>query len=373
MALLPGTTSAPRRVLALLVLMTLMLGGCVADYPQTIFDSKSEFNDELLNLFILILWPAAIVFVLVEGWLVYTIWRYRRRPDHKRPEQVHGNTKVEIAWTIAPALVLAIIAVPTVRTIFVTQAPVAEGALKIRVIAHQFWWEYEYPELGIVAANEFWAPIGQTVGFEMVSVDVIHSFWVPAMGGKRDVVPNHINHLWFTPREEGVYLGQCGEYCGDSHANMRLRMIAVSPERFQQWVAQQKANAIAPPAVSEPTAAPTLAAGATPGPTPVPDPAVVHAASVARGATLVAPCMGCHTIQGNPMNGNQRIGPNLTHLASRTTFGAGIFELSEENKDELVRWIRNAPGMKPGVKMPAFRNINEKDAEAIADYLLTLH
>jgi cytochrome c oxidase subunit II len=332
---------------AALSVVTLVLGvllaGCVSEYPQSIFDPKSEFAADLAWLFQIILWPAVVVFVLVEGGLVYALFRYRQRPDQPRPEQVHGNTRLEIAWTIAPAFVLAFIAVPTVQTIFVTQAPVAEGALHVNVTGHQFWWEYEYPDLGISGANELWVPVGQTIGLTQTSVDVIHSYWVPAMGGKRDVIPNQVTHIWWTPNTAGTYLGQCGEYCGDSHANMRLRVHAVSPAEFEQWVQQQK-TAVGAPAAGAPE-------------------------SVTRGATLIAPCVGCHTIDGNPLNANQRVGPNLSHLAGRQTFAAGIFPL---DKEHLARWIRNSPREKPGSLMPAFPNINQDDAEAIADYLLTL-
>jgi cytochrome c oxidase subunit 2 len=234
-----------RLALGLLVLSALVaLGGCTSQYPQTILDTySSDYGPTVLNLFILIFWPALIVFVLVEGALLYTIIRYRQRPGHGRPEQVHGTTRIVVAWTIAPALVLAFIAVPTVRDIFVTQAQAAPGSLEIHVTGHQWWWEYEYPEYGITVANEFAAPTGRTVNFSETSADVIHSFWVPAMGGKRDVVPNHTNHFWFTPAREGLFLGQCAEYCGDAHADMRLRMWSLSPDAFQRWVDLQKSPA----------------------------------------------------------------------------------------------------------------------------------
>ncbi len=321
----------------------LLVSGCIAQYPQTIFEPHSDYADDLWGLLQKILIPAAIVFVLVEGALVYALIKFRQRPEHGRPQQVHGHTVLEIGWTIAPAVVLAFIAVPTVETIFKTQAPAPESALHVHVIGHQFWWEFQYPDLGVTTANEVWVPVNQTVNLQETSADVIHSFWIPAMGGKRDVVPNHVNNIWFTPSGTGTFLGQCSEFCGASHANMRARLMSVSPEDFQKWVQDQK--------------------------TPVGQPPDNAPDTVKHGATLVAPCAGCHTIEGNPLNGNQKVGPNLSHVGSRTTFAAGVFEL---NKDNLHHWVQNAPSMKPGIKMPAFPNINDADADAIADYLLSL-
>ncbi len=331
-------------LLALLGL-TALLAGCASQYPQTTLDPHStDFGPDIQNLFVLIFWPAVLVFVVVEGALLYTIVRYRQRPGHGRPRQIHGNTRLEIAWTIAPAVVLAFIAVPTVKTIFVTQANVAPGSVQIHVIGHQWWWEFQYPELGVVTANEFHVPAGQTVGFTETSADVIHSFWVPAMGGKRDVVPNHQNYLWFTPAQTGTFLGQCAEYCLDAHADMRLRMIVDTPQDFQAWVDRQKQNA-----------------------QPQPD-AQTNMDLLKKGEQLVTTgaCVGCHTIQGTPANG--KVGPNLTHVGSRQTIAAGILE---NNRDNIARWVRNPPAIKPGAKMPA-NLVSEDDARAVAEYLYSL-
>lgn len=345
----PWTPSARRALLALLALLGLLLSGCMSQYPQTIFEPKSEIAVDQWSLLVnWIFWPALFVFVTVEGMLLLAAFRYRQRPGQARPRQIHGNTRIEIAWTIAPAAVLAVVAIPTVQTIFRTQAPVEREhpeALKIEVVGHQWWWEFRYTDLDVTTANEFWVPVGQTVGVSETSADVVHSFWVPAMGGKRDVVPNHVNHLWFTPSEAGEFPGQCAEFCGDSHANMRVRMFAVSPQEFQEWVARQKRPAGAP--------APDA-----------PD-------NVKQGSQLVIQngCVGCHTIDGNPGNANAKVGPNLSHVGQRTTIAAGFMENNQQN---LVRWVHNAPGVKPGVKMPSFQRLPDADVEAVAAYLSTL-
>ena len=176
-----------------------------------------------------------IVFVFVEGLLVWTLIKYRAKPGQPDPEHVHGNTTLEITWTAIPALILMCIAIPTIKTIFRTEgrAPQA-NVLHVHVIGHQWWWEFQYPDYGIVTANELYLPIGRTVEFQLTSADVIHSFWVPALGGKRDVVTNHTNYIWFTPDSSGsdAFNGTCAEYCGTSHGNMRFRTFTVSPADF---------------------------------------------------------------------------------------------------------------------------------------------
>jgi cytochrome c oxidase subunit 2 len=246
---------------AALTVALLALSGCAADYPNSVFHSRTDFNRDIDALFQLIIWLGVVVFVFVFALLIVTMLKYRSRPGQREPEHVHGNTTLEILWTVIPALVLVWIAVPTVRTIFKTQAPAPAGALQVEVIGHQWWWEFRYPELGIVTANELYLPKGKTVNFHLKTVDVIHSFWIPALGGKRDLIGNRTNYIWFTTDSttEKAFNGVCVEYCGASHANMRFRAFVVEPTEFDSWAANQRQTAAVTLA---PTARP--AAGAPP-------------------------------------------------------------------------------------------------------------
>jgi cytochrome c oxidase subunit 2 len=377
---------------AALTVALLALSGCSADYPNSVFHNRTEFNRDIDALFQLIINIGVVVFVIVFALLLVTMWKYRTRPGQREPEHVHGNTTLEILWTVIPALILVWIAVPTVRTIFRTQAPAAAGALQIEVIGHQWWWEFRYPEYGIVTANELYLPKGRTVNFALKTQDVIHSFWVPALGGKRDLVANRTNHLWFTPDSttEKAFNGVCVEYCGASHANMRFRAFVVEPAEFESWAAHEKSPAVfqlagATPPASAPatgTAAPAAAtqpaapAPATPALTqvgytfpaadlpkhvaawsPIPDgltidDAVLAAGDPQRGGQLITSgmggCVGCHTISG-AKNMMGVLGPNLTHIGSRVSLGAGLFP---NDAKHLALWIKNARLMKPGITMP---------------------
>jgi cytochrome c oxidase subunit 2 len=393
-------TIRPRRRLhaALTAALALALAGCSADkYPNTIFEPTTEFNREVLSIFHSLFFWSALVFVLVEVALVYVMWRYRRREGAPEPRHVHGNTTLEIAWTLIPAIILIVIAVPTVRAIFRTQAKAVPGALQVQVIGHQWWWEFRYPQYGITTANELYLPIGRTVNFELKTADVIHSFWIPRLGGKRDLVSNHTNYLWFTPDSvsENAFNGSCNEYCGASHANMRFRAFTVTPAEFEQWTIHQKSPAVfgAAPAAGATTApvtatttqgatqaiaqgnpqattattpagAPVTAASYTgftadklPAYTvptmPIPD-GITYTPGLtgdaARGQQIYSrsSCIGCHAIAGNPMSQGV-IGPNLTHVGSRLTIAAGLYPNDEKH---LALWIKNARVMKPGVIMP---------------------
>ncbi len=194
------------------------------------------------------------------------------RPGNTKAVQSHGNTKLEIAWTFIPAVILAFIAVPTVRMIFVTQAPAPAGALEVEVIGHQWWWEFRYPEYKIVTANELYLPVGRPVTFSLRTNDVLHSFWIPQLNGKRDLISNHTNHLWFTPDSIGAYNGFCAEFCGTSHANMRFKAFAVSAEQFAEWAAHEQTGAVFPaPVDTTPPAKPAKGApAAAPAPAPMP-------------------------------------------------------------------------------------------------------
>src|SRR5215212_7316131 len=259
--------SRPRRLLtaALPAVAAVALTACSASYPNSIFHRHTEFNRDVSYLFSILIWLGTAVFIFVEAILLYAIFRYRRRSENDRPEHVHGNTTLEILWTAIPALVLAFIAVPTVRTIFKTQAKAKADALQVEVIGHQWWWEFRYPQYKVTTANELYLPVGRTVNFTLRTQDVLHSFWVPQMGGKRDLITNHPNYLWFTPDSVGVnaWNGMCVDNCGASHANMRFRSFTVTPEQFAAWAAHQASpaafGAVAPaaPAGAAPAGAAT--------------------------------------------------------------------------------------------------------------------
>jgi len=320
-----GLTSKLRRrrpVLAGLALLVLVLSACSEDLPQNSLAPASERAQNIQDLFVLTMIIATVVFVLVQGAIIYTAIKFRRKKgEEDRPvKQIHGNTKLEIAWTIAPALILAGLAVPTVQTIF-ENAEKPANALEITVTGHQWWWEYEYTDLGIVTANEMHIPVGQDVFLTLQAddTDVIHSFWVPRLSGKRDVVPGHINTLTISADETGLFLGQCAEFCGLSHANMRLRVQAHEPADFDAWAAGQLAAANIP------------AEGDS---------------QAAEGWELFISkgCSACHTVNGTEaVGGGINPGPDLTHFAQRDTFAGALFDRTEEN---LRSWLANPSEMK---------------------------
>jgi cytochrome c oxidase subunit 2 len=376
--------------------IAMALTACEKSYPNTTFIPHTEFSRASDDLWDLLLLLGTIVFVLVEAVLIFVVIRYRHRGEDKKPPQTHGNTTLEILWTLIPAVILVFIAVPTVKTIFYTQKAAAPGSLEVEVIGHQWWWEFRYPEYKIVTANELYVPIGRTVNFTLHSADVIHSFWTPQLGGKRDVVTNRTNHIWYTPDsslKSAVWNGFCAEYCGDSHANMKFRVFTVQPDEFASWVAgQQKPAAFGAVAAVTPAPQPvalSAGTGAVAGTQPV-KPATDTLASTTlstAGAGYIFPadkipswstphtplpkglnfnsslkgdatrgqqiyssnaCIACHAIAGNPMSVGT-IGPNLTHMGSRYTLAAGSYPNDTEH---LARWIKNAPKMKPGSIMP---------------------
>jgi cytochrome c oxidase subunit 2 len=396
-----------RRLLtaALPAVAAVTLTACNADYPNSIFHNHTEFNREVGDLFTILIWLGTIVFFFVELLLLYVMFRFRRRSDDDRPEHVHGNTTLEILWTAIPALILVFIAVPTVRTIFKTQAKAKADALQVEVIGHQWWWEFRYPQYKITTANELYLPLGRTVNFTLRTQDVLHSFWIPQMGGKRDLIANHPNYLWFTPDSVGemAWNGFCVEYCGASHANMRFKTFTVSQEQFAAWASHQAAPAVfgavaAPGAAgaATPAGAAAPAAGAVTDSAKGPAGSTAQQAQVAAGAATVqqagfvafprermpahtvprtplpgglryndalvgdaergrallsagaGACMGCHMINGNPVMMGV-VGPNLTHIATRSTIAGGLFP---NDTRHLTRWIKNARAMKPGIVMP---------------------
>ena len=433
----PGARKAG--MAALTVALAVFLAACGQDYPESVFHQRTDFNRDVDFLFKLLIYAGTAVFIFVEAILVWTLIKYRKRPGQPAPEHVHGNTTLEITWTVVPLLILIVIAIPTVRTIFKTQAKARSDALQVEVIGHQWWWEFRYPQYTtaaaggrvdtLVTANELYLPLGKTVNFTLKSRDVLHSFWIPALAGKRDVITNHVNYLWFTPDSttSNAWNGACAEYCGTSHANMRFKAFTVAQADFDSWAAHQQtagagatvaANPISTDSaskVTQPTAPmgarvdPTknlsgsaqMAGPTSPGSgpsgvgvpkapnavnanvtqagfvaypkekipayavprTPMPtnlrfDDNALAGGNVANGAKLVqnGMCIACHAVRGVPtMLGN--VGPNLTHVASRTTIAAGLYP---NDAQHLARWVKNANAMKPGVAMPSF-GLNEYD------------
>lgn len=356
----------------MMAVLALTLAACEQAHPNTTFTPHSEYGRAIDMIWDRLMLLGTIVFILVEFGILYIVFRYRKREGDERPPQTHGNVVIEIFWTLIPAFILLFIAVPTVRTIFKTQAKAVAGALQIEVIGHQWWWEFRYPEYGIITANEIYIPTGRTVNFKLTSNDVIHSFWAPQLGGKRDAVTNRTNYIWFTPDSampSSEWNGFCTEYCGTSHGKMRFRVFTVKPDEFASWVANQQKpaaiGAVAPASnpVQPPAAGATAVAYTFPRNQPAFDYAVPHTPvpegmTFTRGLTGNAhrgqqvfssnACIGCHAIAGNPAAvGN--IGPNLTHFGSRATIGAGSFP---NTPAYLALWIKNARVMKPGIIMP---------------------
>lgn len=274
---------------ALLGALALGVAACGGEYPNTTFSHNTEYNTAIDALWDRLLYLGTAVFVLVELGLIYTVVKFRRKPGATgTPKQVHGNTALEIAWTAIPAVILIFVAVPTVRTIFKTQAKATPDALQVEVIGHQWWWEFRYPQYGITTANELYIPNGRTVNFSLKTQDVLHSFWIPQMGGKRDVISNKTNYLWFTPNSDlpsSAWNGFCAEFCGTSHANMKFRVYTVTPDEFASWTAHQKNPAVFPVAMADSARATTVSAvapvpsraGSRPIITPVSNPSVPQA------------------------------------------------------------------------------------------------
>jgi cytochrome c oxidase subunit 2 len=319
------------------IVVLLVLGGCAWDTPQTSLVPRSDLTRSIQSVYALITVATVLIGVVVLAVITWILLRYRQRPGEALPPQTRGHSLLEIAWTIAPALVLLVIAVPTIQIVFRTQAPASPQALEIDVIGKQWWWEYRYPKLGVVTANELHVPAGRPVVLKLVGWDVIHSFWVPQIAAKRDVIPGRRDQITFTADTPGTYWGQCAEFCGTSHANMLLRLMVDPPEQFDRWVQAQLA------APGEPT-----------GP-------------AADGKTLYTTraCVGCHTIRGVSAG---VLGPDLTHFGSRTTLAAGLLPNGPQT---VAAWLKDPQAVKPGAKMPDL-GLTDDEARALAAYLLSL-
>lgn len=328
----------------------LLLLPCIAfaDGPQStpsIFAPASTPASDIEGLAIFALSVVGGIFIVVGGMLAYVVIRYRdRHPEDKHePAQIFGSNQIELAWTVIPILIVVVLFLTTARMIFAIQdAPKPPSALNVTVVGHQFWWEYRYPKLGIVTANELHVPVSNDEAprpsyLRLLSADVVHSFWVPQLAGKTDVIPNHPNDTWIDPHHPGLYVGQCAQFCGVEHAKMLLRVYVDTPQQFAAWVKNQQK-----PAVEDPS----VAAG--------------------RHIFETQACMNCHTIRGTVATG--RFGPDLTHLMSRDTIASGAVPLTRAN---LRQWIEEPDSLKPGALMPAMK-LTDKQLDELTDYLETL-
>lgn len=358
----------PRRPIARLLLfaalvgLPLLLAACAGPQAhQTTVIAEGDHAQRILDLLVPIAWMALVVFVVVEGILIYTVWRFRRR-SNAIPAQIHGNTQIEIMWTIAPALIVLVIAVLTFRTqaetAAITRNP--QNAVEVTAVGHQWWFEFRYPGLGqaeaaLVTASDMYVPVGRPVRITLQSVDVIHNFWVPRLAGKTYMIPGKTNYLAFTATEPGIYRAVCAEFCGEAHALMRFRVIAVPEAEFQSWV-QQKAQPPAPPAAG------TLGVGNLTGDA---------AAGQAVFLDATNQCITCHAVAGTAAQGV--IGPNLTYYGSRRTVAAGLLPYSPENVSE---WLHRAYELKPGNLMSRVitpewiqKNLTDQEIADLVAYL----
>jgi cytochrome c oxidase subunit 2 len=318
--------------------------------PTSIFEPAATPARSEFELSILILSVTLTIFLIVAGLLTYVLIRYRqRRQDPERePAQIYGSNQIELSWTVIPILIVVMLFLSTTRVILETEAaPKPEGALDVTVIGHQFWWEYRYPKLGVVTANELHVPVSDPAKptptyLGLGSADVSHSFWVPRLAGKTDLIPNRLNTMWIDPQAPGLYLGQCAQYCGTQHAKMLLRVYAQSPADFAEWIKQQQR-----PVAHDLSGNSEAAEG---------ERVFMHNA-----------CINCHAIAGTVATG--RFGPDLTHLASRDTIGAGPIQNTSQN---LRQWIADPNSMKPGVLMPSM-HLDDHDLDVITAFLTTLH
>ena len=319
-----------------------------AEGPQStpsIYAPASTPAAQIQSLSMFVLEITGAIFLVVGGLLVYVVIRFRARDtdDDREPAQIYGSNQVELAWTVIPVLIVVVLFLTTARMIFAIQdAPKPKSALDVTVVGHQFWWEYRYPDLGIVAANELHVPLSSTqepkpTYLKLLSADVDHSYWVPQLSGKIDLIPNHPNELWIDPLHPGMYVGQCAQFCGVEHAKMLLRVYVDTPDQFAAWAKNQQ----------------------QPG---------VQNSSVAAGRRIfeTQACMNCHAVRGTAATG--RFGPDLTHLMSRDTLASGAAENTREN---LRQWIKDPDSFKPGSLMPAMQ-LSDQQLDQVTAYLATL-
>ena len=337
-------------ILVLLGGILLAASLCNATTPSenavpNIFDPHSTPAESIRHLSYFVLVITGLIFLVVFILLTYVIVKFRNKTlaDGREPAQVYGSTQIELAWTIIPILIVVVLFLATARVIHAIQdARKPATAVEVTAIGHQFWWEFRYPALGIVTANELHVPVSDPAHprptfLKLLSADTDHSFWVPQLAGKTDLIPNRVNETWLDPQQTGIYFGQCAQYCGTQHAKMLLRVSVDSPEEFAAWVQAQK------------------------------QPAKQDEKEIAgRHVFETTACINCHAVGGT--NATGRFGPDLTHLISRRTIASGAAENTPEN---LRLWIQNPDAIKPGSLMPAMK-LSDNDLDALVRYLETL-
>ena len=314
----------------------------------SIFAPESTPAKAIVDLSMFVLGITAVIFIVVSALLVYAIVKFRATPANadREPAQVYGSTQIELAWTIIPVLIVIVLFAATARVIHAIQdAPKPPTALEVTVIGHQFWWEYRYPAFGIVTANELHIPVSdpsrpKPTFLKLLSADTDHSFWIPQLAGKTDLIPNRINELWMDPHRTGIFLGQCAQYCGTQHAKMLQRVSVDTAEEFDAWVRAQQQPAVH--AVRD------------------------ESAVAGRRVFETTACINCHAIRGTVANG--RFGPDLTHLMSRATIASGAAENTSEN---LRVWLKDPDAIKPGSLMPAMK-MTDPELDALVGYMQSL-
>ncbi len=314
--------------------------------PTNIFAPVSTPADSIFRVSLFAIAVTGAIFLVVFSLLVYASVKFRRRAgeDRREPAQVYGSKQVELAWTVIPVLIVIVMFLAAARVIASIQgAEPPPNAIRVTVIGHQYWWEYRYPDFGVVTANELHVPVSDPTHptptfLTLLSADTDHSFWVPRLAGKTDLIPNHPNHTWIDPHQTGLYLGQCSQYCGVQHALMLLRVYVQTRGDFDRWLQQQSR----PATVNE---------------------------TVSEGQQIFesTACVNCHTVAGTVARG--RFGPDLTHLMSRDTIASGAVSNTHEN---LRAWIRDPSAFKPGCLMPAM-GLSDRQVDAISAYMETLH
>jgi cytochrome c oxidase subunit 2 len=309
------------------------------------FKPQATPADSAYNVSMLMLAICAAIFLVVGGLLAFTIVRFRRRKmdDGREPAQVYGSNRIEIAWIVIPVLIVIVLSMATARAVVEVQNKrMPANTLKVTVVGHQWWWEIRYPELGIVTANEVHVPLSTAAkpaitSLKLESADVAHSFWVPQLAGKTDLIPGITNKMWIDPRQEGIFLGNCAEYCGMQHANMLLRVIVEPPADFEKWATAQKLDAVSDRRLES-----------------------------ARATFLSMSCINCHTVSGTPAVGT--FGPDLSHLISRATLASGMIPNTMEN---LRAWVKDPQAIKRGNLMPNMQ-LNSRELDEIVLYLSSL-
>ncbi len=316
--------------------------------PTNIFAPSSTPADSIYKLSLLVLAVTGTIFVVVFGLLVYAAVKFRERSgDHREPPQIYGSDQLELAWTVLPVLIVMVLFLSSARVIHAVQdARRPPETIEVTAVGHQFWWEYRYPQYRFVTANELHVPVSDPAHptptfIRLLSADTDHSFWIPRLAGKTDLIPNHPNSTWIDPHETGLYLGQCAQYCGTEHAKMLLRVYVESRADFDRWAQMQQQTFQRDAAMS---------------------PEAIEGRRVFESTA----CINCHAIEGTVADG--RFGPNLRHLMSRDTIASGAAPNTPAN---LRLWIQNPNAIKPGSLMPAM-NLNDKQLDEVTDYLLTL-